>query len=195
MQQRRIMITLIILQASLLLSTTSHALTVKGITLPEQVKVGDTTLHLNGAGIRSKFVFDIYVGALYLPSKSHSAKDIINATGASQVSMYFVYDEISQEKMVNGWNEGFENVLSAAEREALKTQIATFNQAFGKTVAGDVIVVAYSPEKGTEVIINKQSKATIPGIEFHQALMKIWFGDDPVDDDLKEGMLGNTSPE
>jgi len=194
MQQRRIIMTLI-LQAGLLLSTTSHALTLKGITLPEQVKVGNTTLHLNGAGIRSKFVFDIYVGALFLPSKTHSAKTIINDTGANQVSMYFVYDEISQEKMINGWNEGFENVLSATERDKLKTQIATFNQAFGKTVTGDVIVVAYSPEKGTEVIINKQSKATIPGFEFHQALMKIWFGDDPVDDDLKEGMLGKTPSE
>ena len=109
--------------------------------------------------------------------------------------MYFVYSEISREKMINGWNEGFENVLNTAQREKLKTQITTFNQAFGKTFAGDVIDVVYSPESGTRVIVNKEIKATIPGFEFHQAVMKVWLGDDPVDKDLKQGMLGKAQSE
>jgi hypothetical protein len=39
------------------------------------------------------------------------------------------------------------------------------------------------------------TKATIRGFEFHQALMKIWLGDNPVDDDLKQGMLGKNPAE
>ena len=185
----------IMLLIGLQLSTTAFALNLKGITLPDQVTLGKTNLVLNGAGIRSKFVFDIYVGALYLTHKSNSAQAIINDPGPKQVSMYFVYSEISREKMINGWNEGFENVLDAAQREKLKSQITTFNQAFGKTFAGDVIDVSYQPDSGTRVIINKETKATIPGFEFHQAVMKVWLGDDPVDEDLKQGLLGKSPSE
>ena len=184
-----------ILLISLQFSTPGYALTLDGITIPDQINVGQTRLMLNGAGVRSKFVFDIYVGALYLSHKSNSAQAIINDPGPKQVRMYIVYSEISQEKMINGWNEGFENALDAAQREKLNTQITTFNQAFGKTFAGDVIDVVYNPESGTRVIVNKETRATIPGVEFHQAVMKVWLGDDPVDADLKQGMLGKTPSE
>ena len=192
MKSKRIAISLI-MPAALLLNSTSHALTLKGIEIPAQINTGQNTLVLNGAGIRSKFVFDIYVGALYLNNKTSSADAIINDQGAKQVSMYFTYDEISREKMTNGWNEGFEKVLNDQEHEQLKSQIVMFNHAFGKTVAGDVIAVQYTPGIGTRVIINNETKATIPGFDFHQALMKIWFGNDPVDEGLKQGMLGKMS--
>ena len=192
MKSKRIAISLI-MPAALLLNSTSHALTLKGIEIPAQINTGQNTLVLNGAGIRSKFVFDIYVGALYLNNKTSSADAIINDQGAKQVSMYFTYDEISREKMTNGWNEGFEKVLNDQEHEQLKSQIVMFNHAFSKTVAGDVIAVQYTPGVGTRVIINNETKTTIPGFDFHQALMKIWFGNDPVDEGLKQGMLGNMS--
>ena len=185
----------LLLLISLPVSTALFARTLGGITIPETVQVGDKQLQLNGAGVRSKFVFDIYVGALYLAQKTSSAQAIINDPGPKQVSMYFVYSEISQEKMINGWNEGFDNVLDAVQREKLKTQITSFNQAFGKTFAGDVIDVVYSPEHGTQVIVNKETRATIPGFDFHQAVMKVWLGDKPVDADLKQGMLGKSTSE
>ena len=184
-----------LLLISLPLSTSLFARTLDGITIPEEVQVGKNQLQLNGAGVRSKFVFDIYVGALYLAQKTSSAQAIINDPGPKQVNMYFVYSEVSQEKMINGWNEGFEKVLDAAQREQLKSQIETFNHAFGKTFAGDVIEVVYSPESGTRVIVNKETKATISGFDFHQAVMKVWLGDDPVDEDLKQGMLGKSKSE
>ncbi|MGD8927273.1 MAG: chalcone isomerase family protein, partial [Thioalkalispiraceae bacterium] len=44
------------------------ALAIAGIDIPEHIRQKATQheLVLNGAGIRSKFIFDIYVGALYL---------------------------------------------------------------------------------------------------------------------------------
>ena len=194
MKPRPLLVTVLLL-ICLPLSSPLFARDFKGMTLPDEVIVDQNRLLLNGAGVRSKFVFDIYVGALYLAHKSDSAQAIINDPGPKQVSMYFVYSEISQEKMINGWNEGFDNVLDAAQREKLQSQITTFNQAFGKTFAGDVIDVVYSPAQGTQVIVNKQTRASIPGFDFHQAVMKVWLGDDPVDEDLKQGMLGKSKSE
>ncbi len=171
------------------LPVTVSAKEIKGIKLPSTITVADQTLTLNGAGIRTKFVFDIYVGALYLTQKTQSAQDIINSPHPKQVSMYFLYDEISKEKMVNGWNDGFEEVLDESALSLMRPRIETFNNAFGVTREGDVIHIRYVPDKGTEVIVNTETRATIPGTDFHQALMKIWLGPSPVDSGLKDGML------
>ena len=40
------------------------------------------------------------------------------------------------------------------------------------------------------VIRNGEVKVVVPGLAFKKALFGIWLSDDPVQDDLKEGMLG-----
>ena len=41
--------------------------------LPKSIERDGQSLHLNGAGVRSKFVFDIYVVGLYLPAPQTDA--------------------------------------------------------------------------------------------------------------------------
>ena len=50
----------------LMAGSTALALEVEGVDIPETMAVQDMQLRLNGAGIRSKFFFNLYVGALYL---------------------------------------------------------------------------------------------------------------------------------
>jgi hypothetical protein len=192
MQRKTVIFVLGIWTTLLMLAGPTHAVNVKGFDIADQVTVDGNNLVLNGTGLRTKFVFDIYVGALYLGGKTNSAQAVLSDTGAQQVSMYFIHDEISSEKMRGSWTEGFANVLDAAGLKNLQTPIETFTQAFGDTKAGDVITVSYSPAKGTSVIINNTNRVTVPGAELHQAIMKVWFGDDPVDATLKQGMLGKS---
>ena len=173
------------------LPTASQAQEVAGVTLPEQVKLSDTTLKLNGAGIRSKFFFDIYVGALYLPEKTKDAETAINMPGPKQVLMHFLYKEVSQEKLIDGWNDGFKDNHSREQFKALEPKLDAFNQLFITVKRGDQITLDYLPETGTRVSINKQIKGSIPGEEFYPALLRVWLGKKPADSDLKEGMLGD----
>ncbi|MES9980409.1 MAG: chalcone isomerase family protein, partial [Candidatus Thiodiazotropha sp. 6PLUC5] len=46
------------------------------------------------------------------------------------------------------------------------------------------------PGRGTRVRIKGDEKATIPGDDFFQGLLKIWIGSDPVTKSLKRDMLG-----
>ena len=50
-----------------------------GVSLPNTLNLGDTSLVLNGGGIREKFWIDLYVGALYLTQKETNAQSIIEA--------------------------------------------------------------------------------------------------------------------
>ena len=166
------------------------------------IEIADTVSHpnqstklvLNGAGIRTKFIFDIYIGSLYLEKKqgNASANAIYKAPGEKRISMHFLYDEISKEKLVNGWNDGFKNNLSNDELNKFKVQINQFNNLFVAVKKGDVINLNFIPTTGTRVVINGKSKGLVKGDAFFTALLKLWIGDDPADSDLKEAMLGTS---
>ena len=167
----------------------AYAVEVAGVKVANQVNVGGEQLTLNGAGIRSKFFMDIYIGALYLKSKTQDANAAINAEGNKRVLMHFLYSEVSQEKLVAAWNEGFENNQSKADMEKLLARLTAFNAMFATAVKGDEIVIDFVADE-TSVAINGDSKGAIQGKDFQQALLQVWLGKKPADDDLKEGMLG-----
>ncbi len=173
------------------LPASGHALEIAKVNVAEKIEIANTTLTLNGAGIRSKFFFDIYVGALYLPKKTKDAKAAINMAGPKRVLMHFLYKEVEKEKLTDGWNDGFENNLIREQFKALKPKLEAFNKLFITVKRGDVITLDYLPGTGTRVSINDQIKGSIPGEEFYPALLNVWLGEDPADSDLKEGMLGN----
>ena len=176
---------------ALLMSFNLNAREVSGTHIPDAVELANQTLLLNGAGIRSKFIFDIYIGALYLPNKSQDVKQALAMPGAKRVLMHFLYDEVDKQKLTDGWTEGFENNLSDKAFQTLQPRLQDFNKLFITVKTGDQILLDYLPATGTRVTINQQTKGTIPGEDFHQALLMVWLGDDPADEDLKEAMLGN----
>lgn len=165
---------------------------VSGFDIPEQITLpGNSKLILNGVGIRSKFFFKIYVGALYLPDRQTTSGAILEHSGPKRVSMFILYDEISTQKLADGWREGFENNLSSEEYAKLKQQLETFSALFPTVRQQDVIHLDYLPGTGTQVIINSKLRGTITGEDFNRALLKVWLGDEPADEELKEAMLGS----
>jgi len=168
-----------------------YAQEVAGVNVPEQITLANTTLKLNGAGIRTKFFFDIYVGALYLPQKTKDAETAINMEGPKRVSMQFLYKKVEKEKIVEGWTDSFKDNHTREQFRALEVQLDAFNKLFVTVKRGDRIELDYLPETGTRVSINGQIKGNIPGGEFYPALLRVWLGEDPADSGLKKAMLGN----
>lgn len=174
---------------SLFFSLSIQAQTVANIDIPETIS--DSNLVLNGAGIRTKFIFDIYVGALYLEKKHDNANAIYTQKGNKRIHMHFLYDEISKEKLTNGWSDGFKNNHSDNELKKLSSRITQFNNQFSAVKKGDVINLNFVPGKGTTVEINNKKMDIVNGDDFFRAVLKIWLGDEPADSDLKDAMLGN----
>lgn len=165
---------------------------IEGVTVAESVAVADTRLILNGAGVRNKFFMPIYVAALYLPVKAATFAEVSTQTGPKQLLLHFIHKEVSPEKLVTAWNDGFKANLTPAELTALAPVIAQFNQYFNQAaVKGMVYRLTYLPTQGTQVWINDQLKGTLPGAEFYTALLKIWLGEKPVTADLKQALLGS----
>lgn len=182
-------VALVVLLAGIV-APASQARTVSGIDVAEQVNVGGQRLQLNGAGMREKYFFDIYVCALYLPKPAHTAATALAEGGPRRVLMHFVYHRVGRDKLVDGWNEGFEANTSESERSALQKRINDFNALFGDAPRGQVVLLDYLPGKGTAVSIDGRLRGTIPGKDFNDALMRIWLGEHPVTSALKRGLLG-----
>ena len=174
----------------LLLALPASALEVAGVNVADKTKVGASELVLNGAGIRTRVVFKVYVGALYLTEKTSAAAEALAQKGAKRVTLTMLRD-LSAQQLDEAFENGIQANHSAAEVEALKPRIAELLSLFTDAKKGDVILLDFQPESGTAVNVNGQAKGKpIPGEDFYRALLRIWLGDKPVDGDLKKGMLG-----
>lgn len=161
-----------------------------GVKLPATMKVGNTELVLNGGGIREKWFLDIYVGGLYVKSKSSDANSIIAANEPMAMRIKMVSSLISSEKMEAATRDGF-NKSTDGKTNSISSSIESLISVFTneEIKEGDLYDIKFEGSSGTKVYKNGNLKATIPGLEFKKALFGIWLCDDPVDEDLKEGML------
>lgn len=167
-----------------------YARDIGGIQLPDSLDVAGKTLFLNGAGLRTKLFFKIYAGGLYLLKPSQESDKIIQADAPMLVRMHFIYDGVSGQKLQEAWNDGFA-ITAPDASESLRPAINDFVTLFSEEAKkGDVYDMFWWPGHGLRIIFNGQEQAVISGLDFKQALFGIWLGNDPVDDDLKEGMLG-----
>ncbi len=175
-----------------LLSWNASALDLAGVHLYDTMQVGDVSLQLNGAGIRTKFFFKIYVGALYLPVKQTSAEAIIADSGAYRVVMSIKHS-LSSKQLFNSVHEAIENNQTPAELSAMSPQLEQLKAIFdavGEVNPNNIVLLDYLPASGTHIVVNGKERGVIAGAGFSRALLRIWLGKHPVQDDLKKDMLG-----
>jgi len=173
------------------LSPFAHARSVEGVELPEAVTARDgSALQLHGAGVRTKFIFDIYVGALYLTSGGQDLDTILGSDQPARIEMHFLYDEVEAEKLESAWREGFGDNNDREVLDTIEPQLEDFVGMFPTAVAGDTFAMEYLPGQGTRVTINGEAAGTVKGEVFFNALLGVFLGPEPADDDMKEGMLG-----
>ena len=173
----------------------AYAAEVGGVKLEDRLRLTPTgpELVLNGAGIRTRAIFKVYVGALYLSEKKTAANDVLALAGPKRVSMTMLRD-LTAQQLSEALAEGIRNNASAAEQEALKGRIDELlgiMDALNEAKKGDAILLDFLPESGTRVMVNGRPRGKpIAGEDFYRGLLRIWLGDKPVDADLKKGMLG-----
>lgn len=147
-------------------------------------------LKLNGAGIRKKLFFKIYIAELYLENQQQEAKGVFADEGARRIVMHFLYDKVGKDKLVEGWKEGFSSNVDPESQKVLQPRIDVFNAMFDEDmVKGELIVFDYLPGKGTSVTIKGKDRGIIEGKDFNDALLAIWLGKKPVSSDLREELL------
>ncbi len=191
---RSVVETPLMLLLSAVISISAGAAEIEGVKLVDKVRVSDAgpELILNGAGLRTRAFFRVYVGALYLQQKTNSAQTAIADAGAKRIAMHILRD-ITADQFFSSLNDGLKANHAPADLAKIEPQLKQLEgifQAVKSTKNGDMIMLDYIPGAGTRVVVNGEGKGTIAGEEFNRSLLRIWLGDQPVDSALKKAMLG-----
>jgi hypothetical protein len=165
---------------------------VAGEELPEAASVGDRPLLLNGAGVRRKLLFRVYVCALYLEERSTDPGAILASRRAWKVTMRFLRD-VKHHQILEAFTEAFEH-NSPGQLPALTGDLEKFHAVLHDLREGELLVVSYLPGTGTTLQAPDGSRATVAGQPFADALLRTWIGDQPSDQALKARLLGQSPP-
>lgn len=172
------------------------ALEIAGVKFDDTMKVGAGDSVINGVGVRGVLFIKAYAMALYLPHKSAAAGEVIAMKGAKRVRIVLLRDT-SGETFADALPSGIRKNHSEQEVAPLNARIETLKAtmlAITNTPKGAVIHFDWLPEIAggiTRLTINGEKKGEdIPGEDFYRAVLKIWLGEQPVQADLKEGLLG-----
>lgn len=193
MQPLKAIASMLAICSALFFVHTAMAVELAGVKLDDSARVANQDLKLNGAGIRYKFVFKVYVVGLYLPEKKVVVADVLAVPGARRVSITMLRD-VGSEEFGKAFFSGIEHNTDNAERAALAVPMAKFSAMFATTSElrqGDVLHLDWVPGSGMAVLLNgRKVLEPITDAAFYNAILRIWLGSKPVDDKLKRQLLG-----
>ncbi|MEN9783210.1 MAG: hypothetical protein RJA24_553 [Pseudomonadota bacterium] len=170
----------------------AHGAEIAGVRIDPEARVGGIKLVLNGAGLRQKFMVDVYILGLYIPERTTVAETVTDGAGTRRISLTFLRD-VTAQALIEALHEGVRDNSSDAEFAKIKASadaLAATMRPLGVAKKGETVALDYLPEKGSQVVMNGQPVGLpIPGRELYRALLRIWLGNSPVDHDLKHALL------
>lgn len=165
----------------------------EGVSVPRTITFENKTIQLNGFGTRSKMWIDVYVQALYLTNLSQDAKFILNSDTEMAIRIQVISNLVTSKKLFKALNKGI--VKSVGEEKILQfaPQLKDLEKYLGseETTKGDAFNLIYNPnDKSIWIYKNDKFQGKVNGFEFKKVFFGVWLADNPVDEDLKNDLLG-----
>ena len=174
-------------------SAWSQAVTVADVKYEPTQALGDSTVQLNGAGVRYKAVFKVYTAGLYLEKKASTPQEVASQRGPKRLSITMLR-EIDSTELGKLFSRGMEDNMDRAAFSRIVPGVLRMSQIFSdhkKLQAGDQFMIDWIPGTGTVITVKgKVQGEPFKEPEFFNALMGIWLGNLPADFKLKDALLG-----
>ncbi len=170
---------------------------IEGYTFAGEVSVANSTLHLNGVGVRQVAWFKGYAAGLYLTQMTNDQAKVLAMPGPKRISMRMLIDAPSEE-FAKAFTKGVTRNTPPDQLAGVQERMQKFDatvRGIGKLKKGDVVEVDWRPGQGTVALVNgKQFGQPVPGEDMYLAMLKIYIGDKPTDLKMKSGLLGAPAP-
>ena len=180
----------LVLLLTLLASGTAMGAVVSGVSLEDRISIAGRPLVLNGAGVRTKVLVQIYVVSLYLPARATDVSAVF-ARAPRRIQLNMLQSAPSED-IIKAILDTMADNNTPADMAAVKketNQLVSLIRPFKRVGKSDVITLDFV-DGGTVLGWNGRSRGRVPGEAFNRALTKIWLGDQPVQADLKQALLG-----
>jgi hypothetical protein len=175
-----------------LFSFAAMAAEIEGVRIDDKTRVGDAELTLNGAGLRKRAFFKVYALGLYVPQKTSNAAALVDQPGPKRVAIRMLRD-VSADAFNEALADGIRANHSEAEAKALEPRLKELGAIIagvGEAKKGMAINLDWTGAETQVLIQDKPVGKPIAGQDFYRALLRVWLGDKPVQDDLKKALLG-----
>ena len=166
---------------------------ISGVKVEDSAMVAGTKLQLNGAGVRYKGPFKVYVGDLYTTKKVSSLDELAAAPGPKRLTMTFLR-EIEAGPFGKLLTRGVEDNVPKADLSKMLPGLLRMGDIFSVNkilLPGETVIIDWIP--GTGMVITAKGKVQgepFKEPEFYKGIMAIWLGPVPADFKLKDTMLG-----
>lgn len=182
------------LAAALLLLAASGgacALEVAGVSLEDKAQLEGRELVLNGAGLRKKAFFQVYVVGLYLAERKTAAAEALAAPGAKRILIVMLRN-VDADDFAEALMDGLSANHTPAEMKAFEPRLKQLQDIINaiKEAKKGMRVALDGTAAGTQVLVDGKPVGAVAGEDFYRALMKIWLGEHAVQSDVKRGLLG-----
>lgn len=161
----------------------------------DRIRLADAELVLNGVGLRAVAWLKGYAAGLYLAQKATTPAAVLAQKGPKRVQMRMMV-EVGAGEFVKAIDKGMKRNHSAAEHAALLSRIEQFDRivhSLGTLKKGDVVDLDWLPARGLQLSLNARPRGEpVAGEDFYAGILKIFIGQDPVDQRLKAGLLGGS---
>jgi len=162
---------------------------IAGVSVPDNISLQGSEMVFNGAGVRSKFFMDLYVGSLFTSKVTTNAAEVIASDGSVAIRLNITSDMITSEKMAEAVHDGFD-LATDGNISPIQDSVDTFISAFAEPIKdGDQFTFLSVPNKGVVSFKNGKELSVTQGEDFRKAVLSIWLGKNPTDKSLKEKML------
>lgn len=173
------------------LHSSAFSVEVSGVNVPSQKNVAGKTLQLNGAGVRTVVLMVVpikaYVAAFYAPKPLRNYQEVLASPGPLRFDFTFLQG-VGQGQVTDAWNAQFKASCSYSYDNLAQDQ-ARFVKMFGPLKKHGVETVVINGND-TQVFDGGTLKGAIEGRDFQKAFLSLWFGDNPVQPELKSALLG-----
>lgn len=171
-------------------SLASLTVEVGGVRFDTGVHAMEHRLQLTGAGVLNYLAFfKAYAGALYMPA-SVAAEDALEPVPKRLVLSY--YRAIKGKDFANATRKKIADNVTAGQAKRLESRVDLLADMYRDVQPGDRYALTYLPGEGTALTLNGESLGIIPGDDFARAVFSIWLGDDPIDENFRDLLLGKS---
>ena len=160
----------------------------EGFDFPQEVKVEDEKLALNGLALRKVPFLGIrvLVAGFYLPQPVSEPLAIEKMAGRKQLRLHFLKN-VSAKTIATTWAEELiKNCVKSCPE--IKEKAARLESLISGVKMNDLLTITFETDR-LIFQLNGQKGGSIDGPEFALAFLRIWIGDSPINEDFKKDLL------
>ena len=142
-----------------------------------------------------RMFFKLYDASLYTDAEQTTRVDEL-LDGENALLLEFDYlREIKKSVILESSEKILASNMSPVELASIQERVDRINAAYRTVGKGDCSALSYMPGEGTTLWINGERKITIEGKDFARLYFRIWLGEQPISEKMRDALLQRSAVE